>query len=459
VRTPDLKLRREFQQALRTGPATTSRLARELKVTLQTVRRLLAEIPSTRLLKAGGPRTTRYALRRPLRGSLEGLPLFAVDDKGHIEELPGLSLIEPDGALLQLERTNWPAPAESREGWWDGLPYPVYAMRPSGYMGRLLARAEHINLGVAADPDEWSDDDIVWVLSRRGSDVSGNLILGDAAYDRWLHDKVSPPTPLVTRKQRSAYVDLALQALTMAGGGSSAAGEFPKFAALRDLPDCGTPHVLVKFSGGSGSTSEQRWGDLLVCEHLALASAATLPGISSARSRVLQHSGRVFFETERFDRIGMHGRLPICSLDAIDPAFLGSRETNWPVLADRLQQLGLIAAADVEAIEKLWWFGRLIANNDMHTGNLSFHVERTLRPAPAYDMLPMGYAPLPGGEVPPRTFTPDLPQPRQRPAWLVAAGAAMHFWRTASRDVRISEMFRSICAANAARVERLAEQV
>ena len=326
-------------------------------------------------------------------------------------------------------------------------------------MGRLLARAEHVNLGVAADPDEWSDDDILWVLSRRGSDVSGNLILGSAAYDRWLHDKVSPPAPLAISEQTAAYNDLALKALTTAGGGSSAAGEFPKFAAMRDLPNSSTPHVLVKFSGGSGSTSEQRWGDLLVCEHLALVSAATLKGIASARSRVLQHAGRVFLETERFDRVGMHGRLPICGLDAIDSAFLGSRETAWPVLAGRLQQLGLIGAADVEAIEQLWWFGRLIANSDMHTGNLSFYVERILRPAPSYDMLPMTYAPLPGGEVPPRTFTPDLPQPRQRPAWLVAASAATHFWSMASLDVRISEVFRAICAANATHVQRLAEQV
>lgn len=118
-----------------------------------------------------------------------------------------------------------------------------------------------------------------------------------------------------------------------------------------------------------------------------------------------------------------------------------------------------MAIAHVEAIEQLWWFGRLIANSDMHAGNLSFYVERTLRPAPVYDMLPMAYAPLPGGEVPPRTFDPDLPQPRQRRAWLGAARAAMHFWHAASRDGRIGKEFRAICAANAIRVERLAEQV
>ena len=139
MRKPDIKLRQALQQALRAGPNTTSRLAQELKVTQQTVRRLVTEVPAARLLNAGGRRSTRYALRRPLRGSLEELPLFAVDRNGRAEEFPRLSLTEPNGTLLQLERTAWPVPIESREGWWDSLPYPVYAMRPSGYMGRLLA--------------------------------------------------------------------------------------------------------------------------------------------------------------------------------------------------------------------------------------------------------------------------------------------------------------------------------
>jgi len=55
--------------------------------------------------------------------------------------------------------------------------------------------------------------------------------------------------------------------------------------------------------------------------------------------------------------------------------------------------MGLLASASAAAI------ARLIANTDMHLGNLTFHVEGTFRLAPAYDMLPMAYAPLPGGEV------------------------------------------------------------
>ena len=41
---------------------------------------------------------------------------------------------------------------------------------------------KHKVLSMSANPEEWSDDDIVFVLSHAGSDVSGNLLLGDDAY-------------------------------------------------------------------------------------------------------------------------------------------------------------------------------------------------------------------------------------------------------------------------------------
>ncbi|MCC6194692.1 MAG: type II toxin-antitoxin system HipA family toxin YjjJ [Burkholderiales bacterium] len=439
--------------------ATSSQLARALDVTSQTVRRLLAELPASTLLVAGQRSQTRYALRRPLRGSLQGMPLFAVGADGHAAELPTLTPVEPNGTHLPIAGSTWPAPPESKSGWWDGLPYPIYGMRPAGYLGRLFARAEHVALAVSDDPEAWSDDDILWVLSRRGVDVPGNLILGAQAYDAWLRARVADPQPLSSQSQPEAYAKLALQAVTVGGGGSSAAGEFPKFAALRDLPDATTPHVLVKFSGASGSTSERRWGDLLVCEHLALEAARKLAGVSSACSRIVLHAGRVFLETERFDRVGLHGRLPVCSLDAVEPAFIGSRETAWPALARRLHELRLIEADVAAAIERLWWYGRLIANTDMHLGNLTCHVDSPLRLAPAYDMLPMAYAPLPGGEVAPRVFAPDLPHPGQRPAWLSACEIALAFWVAAGADVRISESFRVVCRDNAARLRDLADRV
>jgi len=460
MRTPNPISRERLLQVLRATPRQgTSELSRQMRVTPQTVRRLLAELPEHSVLSAGQTRRARYALRRPLRGTQEDLPLYAIDARGQAQLVSRLALVQPNGTLLPLTDTAWPVPPESRDGWWDGLPYPVYAVRPQGYLGRQFARAESRNLGVDAEPDNWSDDDVLWVLSRRGTDVSGNLLLGNDACELWLRNKLQDPASLPAKTLAEGYARYSQQAVAIAGGGSSAAGEFPKFTALRELEGATTPHVLVKFSGAGGSAAERRWADLLVCEHLALEHANRLPGITAARSRILTHAGRTYIETERFDRIGRHGRLPLCGLDALQPAFLGARSTAWPELAHRLHGLALVDAASVTAIEHLWWFGRLIANTDMHLGNLSFYVERTLRLAPAYDMLPMAYAPLAGGEVPPRDFTPPPPLPTQRKTWLDACTTAIAFWRRAAADRRVSEPFRDTCRANAVRLLDTAERV
>ena len=107
---------------------------------------------------------------------------------------------------------------------------------------------------------------------------------------------------------------------------------------------------------------------------------------------------------------------------------MGDGSTDWNHLAARLHGAGWLGADALPRVEQLVWFGRLIANSDMHTGNLSFRPVAlaggaALQLAPVYDMLPMRYAPLPGGEVPPRSFDPPAPLPAQRTAWLPACAA------------------------------------
>ena len=81
--------------------------------------------------------------------------------------------------------------------------------------------------------------------------------------------------------------------------------------------------------------------------------------------------------------------------------------------------------AECEAqINLLEWFGRCIANIDMHFGNLSFFwskVEDTvsLNLAPIYDMLPMLYAPE-KSEIVERMFR--LPRAAEVDTALVLAG-------------------------------------
>ncbi|MFW9615620.1 type II toxin-antitoxin system HipA family toxin YjjJ [Aquabacterium sp.] len=442
--------------------ASGPELAAHLGVSVPTLHRLLQE-QAAHIVSAGKARRTRYALRRPLRGALQDLPLYEVNREGRIDQIGTLSALHPQGSCLHLSlpagHTPWPMPDEARDGWWGGLPYPLYDMRPQGYMGRQFALAEHRQLGVPAAPNDWDDDDILHVLNQRGHDLSGNLILGETACALWQQAHHTTTPPLTEDATGHAYAQLAQDALASGVAGSSAAGEFPKFAARRALPGALTQHVLVKFSGADDSPAVTRWSDLLVCEHLALMQVATLPGPGSARSRIVQHAGRTFLELERFDRHGEWGRSRLSSLESLQGAFLGDRSTAWPQLAARLVDLKLLSSTDAERITVLWWFGRLIGNTDMHLGNLSFVPAATLQVAPAYDMLPMMYAPLPGGEVPPRTFQPEWPLPHQRPHWQTACRAALAFWHAASADPRISPSFRHMCETNARTLDHVARQV
>lgn len=448
-------------EALRTAlarqaPVRAADLARGLGVSVATLHRYLARLPPGELLAAGQARRARYGLRRALRGVVADLPVYAIDTQGQPHTLGELAALRPEGCWMPLAQAGWPVPGEALDGWWPGLPYPLYDMQPQGYMGRLFARLEHRALGVPPDPGAWSDDDVLHVLAQRGGDTSGDLIVGDVAYAQWQASRLSRPAALAAPDVAPAYE--ALAALTVATGvpGSSAAGEFPKFAARRVLPagaPSDTPHVLVKFSGADGSPAVQRWADLLVCEHLALQCLGQVPGQRVASSRILRHAGRTFLEVERFDRHGEFGRSPLCSLEVVNGAILGLRVTDWPAAASHLHALALLEPPDRAAIEVRWWFGRLIANTDMHPGNLSLRpAQGRLALAPAYDMLPMLHAPLAGGEVPPREFEPPLPLPAERDAWHVACGAAHQFWAAAADDPRISAEFRARCGAHGQRL-------
>lgn len=442
----------------RLAPVDAASLASELEVSVPTVHRMLAELGGD-LVVAGRARRARYALRRPVRGDSAAFPLFEIDEAGRAHALADVVPVHPMGVWCALARSDWPVPAEARDGWWDGLPYPLQDMRPQGYLGRQFALREHRAQGVSPHPNEWSDDDVLHVLSRVGSDVSGNLIVGEPALERWRSASDTEPAPLSPRVLHSAYPRLAEQAIAAGVPGSSAAGEFPKFPARRERAGARTPNVLVKFSGADDSPAVRRWSDLLVCEHLALEAIGAVPGISAAESRVIQAAGRTFLEVERFDRHGLHGRSRLVSLEAVNAAFLGESTSDWTALVARLASLGLARPEAVAAVEVVWWFGRLIANTDMHLGNLSFGVRGGFEVAPVYDMVPMAYAPLPGGEVAARAFQPSLPPPARRAAWLAAAQAAHAFWVRASADSRIGAGFRDVCRENAEALVRVAERV
>ena len=449
----------QLRAALSRGPASANELAATLKVSVPTLHRLLKQLAGE-TVSAGKARRARYGLSRTLRGGLASLPVYAVDETGQAHSVTRLIPMRPEGTWMDLAGTPWPIPDEARDGWWAGLPYPLHQMRPQGYMGRQFAQVEHAALAVSPNPQEWSDDDVLFVMSQRGADLSGNLIVGDQACEHWLATKAAAVEPWPEVDIADHYFALAGHAIAAGGAGSSAAGEFPKFTARRALMGSATPHVLVKFSGTERSAAVRRWSDLLVCEHLASLHAAAMPGVTCARSRVLVHGGRTFLEVERFDRHGAFGRSPLCALDVLNAEMIGESSMEWPRLTARLAALGLVTPEDELRVQHLWWFGRLIGNTDMHTGNLSFRpVQGQFALAPLYDMLPMRYAPLAGGEVPERALSPVLPLPPQRAVWLAACAAAIAFWQAAAVDSRIGEDFRTVCAGNADELIRLRDRL
>jgi hypothetical protein len=421
-----------------------------------TLARLIAQIDHE-VIRRGGSRRIRYALRRTLRGRSDALPLYRIDAEGVGHVVGSLDLTYREGSALSLsEPFAWPLDeGEMRDGWFDGLPYPLLDMRPQGFLGRNFAHLYWQTMDVAENLNDWSDDDVVHVLSTTGHDPSGDLILGNRAYQRCLDAREDWESRLIsTHRLADEYPEQARLALAQGIAGASAAGEFPKFTAMRELD--GRPvAVIVKFSGADDSAAVRRWADLLICEHLALKTLPDQLGITAATSTIHRHGGRTFLEVVRFDRCGAHGRIPLCSLASINGALLGKTVASWSGIADELRRHNWLPIEATNAVKRLWWFGKLIANTDMHEGNLSFQPGLAL--APAYDMLPMLYAPLRGGEVPPQRFTPALPLPSETVEWQAAARAAIGYWNRCAADSRISQSFRAICAENGISLAKVME--
>ena len=224
---------------------------------------------------------------------------------------------------------------------------------------------------------------------------------------------------------------------------------------MRELAGSQTEHVIVKYTAADPSDTVQRWSDLLVCEHLALQVLRTVANIPSAHSRILRSQGRTYLEVERFDRHGLYGRSALCSLETIEASLMPATSKDWADAASMMQKQGWLNPEAVHQIQVIWAFGRLIANSDMHRGNLSFVPTLPVQVAPVYDMLPMMLAPLQGGEITSVRFAPELPMPARQQAWVQASAAAKTFWQTASNDARISPGFRALCADTFASLSRL----
>ncbi|MFP8833778.1 type II toxin-antitoxin system HipA family toxin YjjJ [Hydrogenophaga sp. XSHU_21] len=442
-------LSRDLTAALRRlgSLATSPQLQDQLGLSQPSVSRLLAPLLADGTVVAvGSARARRYLLPREVPGVGRQVPIHAVQPDGQLRFFGTLHPLAGGGFWMdEADREHGQSARH------ESLPWFLYDMRPQGFLGRRFAQG-HATLQLPGNLAHWSDDHILKALVNAGEDLPGNLLLGTAAFDRYtaLPAPWRTAAPLVT-DPASQYPALAAQSLDQTAVGSSAGGEQPKFSAVRD-----GHAVLVKFSPGDDSAASQRWRDLLVCEGLALQTLASA-GVPAAHTVIERASGRVFLESRRFDRTALGGRVGMVSLEVYDRQYIG-QGTSWVDTAHRSDRAGpeRLSADDVQTIGLLDAFGALIANTDRHHGNLSLLLhDHRWRLAPAYDMLPMLYAPL-AGEVVPRDFAAQLPRPTVHTlnVWPKARDLALRFWQAAAADERISADFRAVAAANGALVAR-----
>lgn len=429
---------------MQNGPAKAAEIARALGVSQPTVSRMIASGRDS-IVRAGGSKNSLYAAARAIRQlPSEALPVFRIDESGHAYRVGQLQGVYPEGYLVQFEKPIWPYEKKGKT-YFQSLPYSIHDMRPQGYMGRAFARQYAELLGVSDNPERWSDDQVLVVLCLMGHDLPGDMVVGEMAYRKLdIVEHILIAEPAIPEH----YFELAEQAASLGVAGSSAGGEFPKFTAVREHAGR-TEHVIVKFSGKGDSPAEQRWADLLRCEARATAALEAMD-VAAAHNRAFTHRGRTFLESVRFDRVGLRGRRGMCSLGGVDAELVGLGDPEWDRFADKLLAMRLIDRSTASRMRRIWYFGQLIHNTDMHAGNLSFTplVSGKLGLCPVYDMLPMRFAPLRGGEVPEIQQTRVYkPLPGFEEDYAAASNAARLFWSEAAADRMISPAFRKIAAA------------
>jgi len=404
-----------LDQALTTGALGAAALRQRLGVSPATLSRLVRERRD--VVRFGRARATRYALQqRWPQLDTARLPLIRISDSGHAESV---------GELITLAgRQSLVLPGAELH---DGLPVELADMRPAGFLGRHFA-ARHADLRLPDRVTEWGDHHVLLAVSRRGDDLPGNLLVGHETFERW---QTLPPSP----QTREDYTTLAEAAIGGHPPDASAGGERPKFGALVD-----GRHCLVKFAARGADPVAQRWHDLLVLEALALQLVAA-QGLAAARTTLVDAARYTFLESERFDRVGLRGRVAVLSLAAAhdNPA------DPWAHAAVRLLERGLISAEDARRLQWLDAFGAHIANTDRHQHNIVFFARAgTLTLAPAFDHASMFYAPSGDGQVRAQIMPPPRQTADTLDVWDSARAAGHEFWTRAAHDTRLSEGMRRI---------------
>lgn len=404
-----------------------------------TVSRLLADLGG-QVIALGQARAARYGVPKSIHGTPATQPLLLTLTSGETHRIGQLTLLASDvlhvsGAGVTL--------ATSGE-----MPWLLSPLVAQGFLGRLLAQRLSVP-GIAADPGAWPLETQLFAALHL-HDGSGALTLGEPQPAAAL-----PALPVEPRTMAAALDALSADVARTLPAGSSAGGEQPKLLARL----AGGGPLLVKFTPPRGTPFGERWHDLLHAEHLALRTLAA-HGVAVAASRVVHSATRTYLLSERFDRVGEHGRRHAVAIAAAHGGFLPGSYWNWPRTAEGLATQRRLSPLDAARAQALWDFGRLIGNTDMHGGNLALWVAGDDLPgllkgrftlAPVYDMLPMRWRPDAslGGAPDYGPFEPDA---------LARSGGAREparaFWQALAGSVDVTAKLRAVASEMAERLAR-----
>jgi hypothetical protein len=423
------------------GPARATDAMAHLGLTQATFSRLVQSATDS-VLMVGRARSTRYLASREIDEVGRSVAVFEIDEAGASRQAGKLHAVLP-GSSFYFEA----ATEDSDSGRFDDLPYFLDDLRPAGFLGRLVPR-QHPELALPGDIQLWTAGQTLIYLTRFGWNLSGNFIVGEPAFHLHLQRALAPPHVIAARDRAHRYAQLADDVLSLGVPGSSAAGEQPKFLVNR-AP--GPAAVLVKFSPPATDATSRRAADLLIAEAHALETLRA-HGHAAARGEVIEAGDRVFLEVERFDRLPGGGRRGLISLRALDSQFVG-RARSWTDTVADLARQRIVEESVVGQVHWRHLFGKLIANTDMHGGNLSFFSRgtRIVGLAPAYDLAPALYAAVQGHLRTPVFETP-VPEAADAPHWTGACAAARDFWSRVAGDARVSKAFRQVARQNATAV-------
>lgn len=306
-------------------------------------------------------------------------PIYCVRPGGGVDRVGDW---DDERRVLELTAPGFPLLPPGQHRVEGDLPWVFWDMSPSGYLGRRLAARAALP-GLGANPRDWVAAEVLRVLEHAGSELAGNLLLGDAsvsAFRAWTFDA----------RDAGVLLDEVLRDAQVDGPPSSLGGERPKLLASR-FDGSG---YLMKFSPPPETPQGQRWSDLLRMEALCARTLREV-GVDAVRAAIGVTRGRTTLTVERFDRLKGRGRRGAATLYWLAMERYGDVSLPAPDVLSRLSADGLVPAAAAATGALVHAFSAAIGNNDAHLGNygLLFDEEGRASLAPIYDVLPMVFAP------------------------------------------------------------------